>query len=142
MKEEYVKYIYYFVVALGAIVLIFGIISTSSILQNPSLTDENQQNANLNKSFNMEEFAKCLTEKGAVLYGAYWCPHCRNQKELFGESIKYIKYVECQAPNGGQTEECTKAGIDAYPTWIINGKKYLGEKKLSELASLTGCYIK
>jgi len=29
------------------------------------------------------EFAKCLTQKGAKMYGTFWCPHCQNQKKEF-----------------------------------------------------------
>ena len=29
--------------------------------------------------------AKHLTSSGAVMYSAYWCPHCHEQKELFGK---------------------------------------------------------
>ena len=30
------------------------------------------------------------------MYGAYWCPHCAHQKELFGaEAWSLIPYVEC-----------------------------------------------
>ena len=60
-------------------------------------------------------FAKCLTEKGMTFYGAEWCSHCKAQKELFGESLKYIKYVECP----DNTQLCIDKGIQGYPTWIL-----------------------
>ena len=41
-------------------------------------------------------FAKCLTEKGFKEYGAYWCPHCARQKELFGDDISNVNYFECE----------------------------------------------
>jgi len=42
------------------------------------------------------ELAKYLRETGARMYGAYWCPHCSRQKELFGrEAWSYVDYVEC-----------------------------------------------
>ena len=28
----------------------------------------------------LDVFARCLKEKQAVFYGAFWCPHCQNQK--------------------------------------------------------------
>lgn len=145
-KDSSAKYIYYAFLGVGfiavlALVFLFSIDTSSrgitennteNLINSTQKTENNQQYENL---------AKCLTAKGAVLYGAYWCPHCRNQKELFGDAVKDIKYVECQAPNGGQTPECEKAGITAYPTWIINGKQYVGEKSLQELAGITGCGI-
>ncbi|HIJ01189.1 TPA: hypothetical protein HA363_00925 [Candidatus Woesearchaeota archaeon] len=90
---------------------------------------------------NLDEFAQCLTEKGAKFYGATWCPHCTNQKELFGDSFKYVVYVECADKDNPQvqTPECEAAGISGYPTWIINDKQYPGEQTLEGLAKLTGC---
>ncbi|HYD03118.1 MAG TPA: peptidylprolyl isomerase [Alphaproteobacteria bacterium] len=89
----------------------------------------------------MDDFAKCLTSKGAVFYGAYWCPHCENQKELFGDSIQHITYIECAVKDQPQvqTKECTDAEISGYPTWVINGLQYPGEQSIERLEQLTGC---
>jgi len=89
-----------------------------------------------------DDFAKCLTEKGAAMYGAYWCSHCAAQKEMFGDSFKYINYVECD-PNGqnAKPELCQQVGIQGYPTWIINGETYEGVRQLAELASVTNCAL-
>ena len=44
--------------------------------------------------------ARKLRESGAVLYTAYWCPHCARQRELWGrEAWKELRNVEC-APKG------------------------------------------
>lgn len=92
---------------------------------------------------NLDSFAKCLTEKGVKMYGAYWCPHCENNKKLFGDSWKYMNYVECAVEGQPQvqTQACTDAGISGYPTWLINNEKYPGEQTLEKLSSLTGCKI-
>ncbi|MGV8171741.1 MAG: peptidylprolyl isomerase [Candidatus Woesearchaeota archaeon] len=92
---------------------------------------------------NLDNFAKCLTEKNATFYGAYWCGHCNNQKTAFGDSLQYVKYVECAVEGQPQvqTAVCTEAGISGYPTWIINGKEYPGEQTLERLAQLTGCAL-
>lgn len=84
-----------------------------------------------------DALAKCLTEKGAAMYGAEWCSHCNDQKEMFGESFKYITYIECPA----NEQLCTSKGITGYPTWIINGKYYSGTQELAKLAELSGCSI-
>jgi len=84
--------------------------------------------------------AKYLTSKGDVFYGAYWCPHCQDQKKLFGEeAMKYVPYVECD-PKGTnpQPDKCTAANVQSYPTWIINGQATTGTKTFSELAQLSG----
>lgn len=62
-----------------------------------------------------DAFAKCLTEKGWAMYGAEWCSHCKSQKEMFGDSFQYIKYVEC--PDNIQF--CLDKGINGYPTWLV-----------------------
>ncbi len=87
-----------------------------------------------------DNFAKCLTEKGVTMYGADWCSHCQNQKKMFGSSWQYINYVECD-PNGNNANPqlCTQKNIQAFPTWIIDGKLYTGEKTIQELSSLAGC---
>ena len=88
-----------------------------------------------------DDFAKCLSEKGAIMYGAYWCPHCQNQEEIFGNSWKFVSYVECSLPNrAGQTELCRKAGVDGYPTWEFSGGgRAEGELSLQQLSEKSGC---
>ena len=88
-----------------------------------------------------DDFAKCLTEKGTKMYGAYWCPHCLNQKRDFGSSWQYVTYIECSLPNNaGPTEFCTKAGINGYPTWEFqNGDRIEGEVSFPELSQRTSC---
>ncbi|MBS3174021.1 hypothetical protein J4399_06710 [Candidatus Woesearchaeota archaeon] len=88
---------------------------------------------------NLDEFSQCLTDKGVKFYGTYTC--CENQKKLFGDSFKYVVYVECADKDNPQvqTPECEAAGISGYPTWIINDKQYPGEQTLEGLAKLTGC---
>ena len=85
------------------------------------------------------KLAKYLTEKGAVMYGAYWCPHCTNQKKSFGDAFEYVKYVECD-PKGQNANPalCQARGVKGYPTWEIGGKMYEGEFPLSQLAGLVG----
>jgi parvulin-like peptidyl-prolyl isomerase len=92
---------------------------------------------------NLDDFAKCITEKGAIFYGASWCEHCNNQKKTFGDSMQYVKYVECAVEGQPQvqTPECTTAGISGYPTWKINGQSYPGEQAMGDLARLTGCTL-
>ena len=65
-----------------------------------------------------DAFATCLKDQGAVFYGAWWCPHCKSQKALFGSSQKLLSYVECSNPEGNtQTPACNDKKIESYPTW-------------------------
>lgn len=84
-----------------------------------------------------DDFAKCLTEKGVVMYGAEWCSHCKNQKKMFGSSFQYIDYVEC--PDNPSL--CNSEGITGYPTWKIGGSLYSGERSLESLALRSGCTL-
>ena len=85
--------------------------------------------------------AKHLTAKGAKMYEAYWCPHCHDQKELFGQQASsFLTHIECaKEGRNSQTDRCVAAKIEGFPTWEINGQKVTsGTKTLPELADLTG----
>lgn len=84
-----------------------------------------------------DEFAQCITEKGATMYGSYTCSHCQNQKDMFGASFKYVSYVDCNQ----NSDTCVGLGISAIPAWIINDKKYVGEQSLQQLSDITGCEL-
>lgn len=87
------------------------------------------------------DLGRHLKKVEAKMYGAYWCPHCYEQKQLFGkQAFSDINYIEC-APDGknSQTNLCVKADIRGYPTWEINGKKVeSGLQPLEKLAELSG----
>jgi uncharacterized membrane protein/glutaredoxin len=85
--------------------------------------------------------AEHLEEQGALFYGASWCPHCQEQKKLFGASASRLPYIECSpaGPNTPQAPSCNRAGVQSYPTWIINGRAFAGEVlSLAQLASVSG----
>ena len=84
--------------------------------------------------------AEHLTATGAKLYTAYWCPHCHDQKELFGrQASEKLTVIEC-APDGrdNQRELCEAKKIEGYPTWEINGQLDSGVKPLAKLAESSG----
>ncbi len=88
-----------------------------------------------------DSFATCLKDKGAVFYGAFWCPHCQDQKKEFGSSAKLLPYIECSTPDGqAQTQICTDKKIEGYPTWIFaDGSKLTGKATFEQLADKTSC---
>ena len=90
-----------------------------------------------------DEFAQCLTEQGTVMYGAWWCSHCTNQKDAFGSSFDYIDSVECSAAGSkAMNSTCQDAGIEGYPTWeFADGSRVSGEQSFEYLASQTGCEL-
>jgi glutaredoxin len=119
--------------------LLIDLRAKASIINYMTKTDTNA--TVLTPAKNLDDFAKCITAKNTSFYGASWCPHCQNQKDMFGSSLQYVQYVECAVEGQPQvqTKECTAAGISGYPTWVINGKQYPGEQTIEGLAKLTGC---
>lgn len=96
----------------------------------------------LNQPGIYDEFAACLEEQGAVFYGAFWCPHCSDQKAMFGRSVKYLPYEECSNADRSMTETCQAEGIESYPTWkFANGDVITGTQSLEVLAEQTGCVL-
>ncbi len=84
--------------------------------------------------------AEALVASGAKFYGASWCPHCQDQKTLFGAAARRLPYVEC-SPNGPrapQATECIGADIKGYPTWIINGNRYQRLLSVEQLGRMIG----
>lgn len=90
---------------------------------------------------NYDEFAQCLTDKGMKFYGAFWCGHCADQKKMFGDSMQYINYIECD-PRGenSQSQVCLDEGIEGYPTWkSLDGRSWVGAQSFATLGEVTGC---
>ena len=84
--------------------------------------------------------AEHLTGTGAVMYSAYWCPHCHEQKELFGkEASDKLKVVECAADGqNNQADLCRSKGLQGFPSWEINGSIESGVASLETLAERSG----
>jgi uncharacterized membrane protein len=95
------------------------------------------------------QLAQHLTAIGATMYGSYWCPHCCEQKQLFGQTaMKDINYVECAADGPNEQSDLCRQVVPevekatgekfGFPTWKINGQYYSGRKLLTELAQISG----
>jgi glutaredoxin len=90
-----------------------------------------------------DEFAKCLASKQAKMYGLYWCPHCVDQKALFGKSFRYVPYVECAIKDSHElAAACTAAGVKLFPSWQFGANKPVeGVFPMQELSDKTGCSL-
>jgi hypothetical protein len=89
-----------------------------------------------------DEFAQCVADSGATFFGAFWCPHCNEQKRMFGDSVRLLPYTECSTPDKqGQTQICIDEGIKSYPTWEFNDVKREGVLQLTDIATETGCVL-
>jgi hypothetical protein len=91
----------------------------------------------------LDDFAKCLTEKNAVMYGSSTCLHCEEQREMFGKSFSHVRYVECSVRGSRQMSAlCASAQIKFVPTWIFaDGQRRVGVVSLEELSKRTGCRL-
>ncbi|MBI2675280.1 MAG: hypothetical protein HYX24_02385 [Candidatus Aenigmarchaeota archaeon] len=89
-----------------------------------------------------DSFAKCLTDSGAKMYGAFWCPHCEEQKKMFSTSWSKVNYIECSNADRTQTEVCKQARITGYPTWEFrDGKRAEGLLTFEKLSQMSGCSL-
>lgn len=90
-----------------------------------------------------DQFATCVADSGATFFGAFWCPHCQNQKAMFGASARLLPYEECSTPDGkGQLAVCRDAGVSSYPTWeFADGNRVTGEVSMEDLSQFTGCAL-
>lgn len=88
-----------------------------------------------------DAFAQCIADSGAKFYGAFWCPHCADQKKEFGDSKDLLPYVECAAEGkNANVAACAAAGVDSYPTWIFaDGTRVEGPQTFEELSEATAC---
>jgi len=92
-----------------------------------------------------DAFARCLKDRNVKMYGAWWCPHCVEQKEKFGASFEYAPYVECGVKGDlkGKNPVCQDAGITHFPTWQFppTGERVERVFSLEELSDRTGCSL-
>jgi hypothetical protein len=93
-----------------------------------------------------DAFARCLTQRGVKMYGAWWCPHCVEQKKKFGTSLEdYGPYVECgiKGQTLGQSQVCKDENVKHYPTWQFppTGERVERIFTLEELSDRTGCAL-
>jgi hypothetical protein len=96
------------------------------------------------RSHKYDSFAQCLAAKQAKMYGLYWCPHCADQKAMFGASFHYVPYVEC-AIKGSPKEmapACKVAGVTLFPSWQFGmDPPHEGVLSLQALSQKTGCSL-
>jgi hypothetical protein len=90
-----------------------------------------------------DDFAKCLASKQTKMYGLFWCPHCAEQKEMFGKAFRYVPYVECaDHATRALMPECAAAGVKLFPSWQFGANPPKeGVFPLEELSDKTGCAL-
>jgi hypothetical protein len=95
------------------------------------------------KNHKYDKFAQCLSSKQAKMYGLYWCPHCLEQKEMFGESFHYVPYIECAIKGSSEmAPACKIAGVKLFPSWQFgDAPPKEGVLSLEALSDKTGCSL-
>lgn len=95
------------------------------------------------KNHHYDNFAKCLASKQAKMYGLYWCPHCLDQKEMFGRAFQYVPYQECAIRGSSEVQpECKAAGVKLFPSWQFGSlPPKEGVLSMEELSAKTGCAL-
>jgi hypothetical protein len=90
-----------------------------------------------------DSFAQCLAGKQAKMYGLYWCPHCLDQKEMFGAAFHYVPYVECAIKGSSEVApQCKMAGVKLFPSWQFGMEPPKeGVLSLEALSDKTGCSL-
>ncbi len=88
-------------------------------------------------------FAKCLASTQTKMYGLYWCPHCAEQKAMFGKAFRYVPYVECAIKGSRElAPACSAAGVKLFPSWQFGSNPPVeGVFPLQELSDKTGCRL-
>ncbi|HLI62350.1 MAG TPA: hypothetical protein VKV05_03040 [Terriglobales bacterium] len=95
------------------------------------------------QSSNLDSFALCLAQKKVTMYGSFLCPHCNDQKKMFGTSFRHVPYVECSVRGSRQESfPCMAAQIRFTPTWIFaDGNRLVGVQSLQTLSEKSGCKL-
>jgi hypothetical protein len=97
------------------------------------------------RSHKYDKFARCLSAKQATMYGLFYCSHCAEQKEMFGQSFHYVHYVECALKGPPVPElapQCKAAGINLFPSWQFGAAAPKeGVLSLEELSQKSGCSL-
>ena len=92
-------------------------------------------------------FAQALADSGTIFYGASWCPHCTEQKELFEDGQDLLPFVEVtNYENEASLNNLNQAGIDnnitSFPTWEFpDGSRLEGLQDLATLSTRSGVAI-
>ncbi len=121
-EKDKINFKKYFIITAGVVIIVLIVLSILNYTKKPGEYDD---------------FVKCLTEKGAVIYGNDFCQYTAKQLNFFGKSEKYLNYVKCSE----NKELCDSKKVEVTPTWEINGEMYSQVQTFEKLAEISGCEI-
>jgi type II secretory pathway pseudopilin PulG len=133
------------IIGVGALGAVFSL-GKYNFDQKSKLNADSTQNSNEGKVAGatnisgdsyVADLAKALTSKGVSMYCSSQSSDCNNQKTLFGDAAQDLDYVECNSSvSNANMDECVGQNIQIYPTWVYQGKQYVGIQSLSDLAKM------
>ncbi|MFM7732413.1 MAG: hypothetical protein ACKO6F_02900, partial [Cyanobium sp.] len=132
--------------SLGALLLAAGLISATGAapaIAGPAPATGSSTTASLGEALEpstdeQKLVGEWLRQQGVIFYGAWWCPACFQQKNLFGkEAGNRLPYVECEKEEAGRTK-CQGAAVLAYPTWVMGNQRLEGVQNLEQLKRWSG----
>ena len=101
-----------------------------------------QPSSNSASSTSTLRLAQHLKAIGVRFYGAWTCPACKRQLNLFGmNNMELVPYVECNKPEQypDQAKLCQNADLRVYPTWeLSDGSRLEGVQSLETLRRWSG----
>ena len=108
-------------------------------------TEDLQQTNNIihHSSSALQSFTQCINANGWKFYGRTGCVWCDKQKQMLGDSLQFIQYVDC----ADAFKICRELDITGFPSWIQfaeNGdelERWVGYATIETLSQLTGCPI-
>ena len=129
----------FFISVVVAMITLIGTLAVYAPINSPRAEESQFNITTISDPANIE-LAEYLTQSGAKMYGAFWCGHCHDQKQLFGQqAVDKMPYIECDKEGKNpQLDLCKAKNIESYPTWEIKGKMYTGIQSLEKLSEVSG----
>ena len=107
---------------------------TTDLAQNKEDVDGKVLGASSADPEYLVNLVQSLKEAGFVLYGSDNNIKTIKQKEIFGQAVSGIDFVECDPQlKSANPSECAARGISIYPTWVSGDKKFENYRSLSEV---------
>lgn len=121
------KISYTLLVCIAAIVLIAAFVSCVLL------------NDDTDVIMSMDDIANDITANGWVLYSTTICPHCVEQKDVFGYDIEHIVVINCDVSEDAYNQ-CIANNITGVPAWInsVTGEVRVGMQDMDSLIKMAG----
>ena len=77
------------------------------------------------------------------MYGLYWCPHCIEQKEMFGDAFHYVPTWSARSESSNElAPDCKTRGSETVPQLAIRQRATERGSAVAEaLSDKTGCKL-